>query len=401
MKIPEVTFDLASGTDTLAGPRFVWSLVHGNLAIGWIPAIAQPVVEVRTNRNFFGNEIIPAYMQSWLPEQQFFPRSTPEPYRAAGRLFGVSPLHVQTFVRGWTGHLGNAVVTGLDESLWDTQRNGPKPFPRTVGLITGLASLQPPPLRTFSRYSNEFYEISDWFSAYARTVPDRHPARKDPHEHQPHQAIGGRGAPYRRSHPCRAGAEPPGEGTATGHLVPQHRRPVREGLAVDAGAVRAVVMNGTAAVTMQGCAPADGPLTLLMPSQSMVAPDLVDATAETPFVPSDFDYHAQIQSHAEHDARNPCAAISTIINWAKLLEERTAKQRTPEQTTRRASHPSMPSLFPTPLGFPMQFLQFAHSCFYMLPPRSPFRMLARPFGSFPPRAIGSTTRPMPRRACLM
>lgn len=178
MKIPEVTFDLATGTDTLAGPRFVWSLVHGNLAIGWIPAVAQPVVEVRTNRNFFGNEIIPAYMQSWLPEQQFLPRSTPEPYRVAGRLLGVSPLHVQTFVRGWTGHLGNAAVTGLDELMWDTRRNGPKPFPRTAGLMTGLASLQPPPLRTFSRYSNEFYEISDWFSAYARTVPERHPARR-------------------------------------------------------------------------------------------------------------------------------------------------------------------------------------------------------------------------------
>ena len=171
MKAPEVTLDLASGTDTLAGPRFIWSLIHGNLAIGWIPAIAQPVVEVRTNRNFFGSEIIPAYMQDWLPEQQYFPRSTPAPYRMVGQRLGVSPLHVQTFVRGWTGHLGNAVVTGLDELMWDAEQNGPKPFPRFTGLITGLAGLEPPKLRTFSRYSNEFYEISDWFRAYSRTVP--------------------------------------------------------------------------------------------------------------------------------------------------------------------------------------------------------------------------------------
>ena len=177
MKAPEVALDLATGTDTLAGPRFIWSLIHGNLAIGWIPAVAQPVVEVRTNRNFFGDEIIPTYMLDWLPEQQYFPRSTPEPYRVAGRLLDVSPLHVQTFARGWTGHFGNAVVRGIDELMWDAQRNGPKPFPRFVGLITGLASLEPPPLRTVTRYSNEFYEISDWFSAYARTVPERHPAR--------------------------------------------------------------------------------------------------------------------------------------------------------------------------------------------------------------------------------
>ena len=178
IKIPEVALDLAGGTDTLAGPRFVWSLIHGNLAIGWIPAVVQPVVEVRTNRNFFGDEIIPTYMLDWLPEEQYFPRSTPEPYRVAGRLLGVSPLHVQTFVRGWTGHFGNAVVTGMDDLMWNAPQNGPRPFPRFAGLITGLASLEPPRLRTVTRYSNEFYEISDWFSAYARTVPERHPARR-------------------------------------------------------------------------------------------------------------------------------------------------------------------------------------------------------------------------------
>ena len=176
IKIPEVALDLATDTDTLAGPRFLWSLIHGNLAIGWIPAIAQPVVEIRTNRNFFGDEIIPAYMLNWLPEQQYFPRSTPEPYRVAGQYLGVSPLHVQTFTRGWTGHLGNAVVTGIDEWMWDAEQNGPKPFPRFAGLASGLANLEPPRLRTVTRYSNEFYEISDWFNAYARTVPARHPA---------------------------------------------------------------------------------------------------------------------------------------------------------------------------------------------------------------------------------
>ena len=171
MKVPEVALDLAAGTDTLAGPRFIWALIHGNLAIGWIPAIAQPVVEIRTNRNFFGGEIIPAYMQDWLPEEQYFPRSTPEPYRVVGQSLGVSPLHVQTCARAWTGHLGNVAVTGLDELMWDANQKGPKPFPRFAGLITGFASLEPPRLRTYTRYSNEFYEISDWFRAVSRTRP--------------------------------------------------------------------------------------------------------------------------------------------------------------------------------------------------------------------------------------
>ena len=178
MKVPELALDLTTGTDTLAGHKFIWSLIHGNLAIGWIPAIAQPAVEVQTNRNFYGDEIVPPYMQDWLPEQQYFPRSTPEPYRVVGQYLDVSPLHVQTFARGWTGHLGNAVVIGIDELMWDARQNGPKPFPRFVGLITGSRSLEPSPLRTFTRYSDEFYEISDWFRAFARTVPERHPARQ-------------------------------------------------------------------------------------------------------------------------------------------------------------------------------------------------------------------------------
>ena len=50
-----------------------------------------------------------------------------------------------------------------------------EPFPRTAGLITGFATLQPPPLRTFTRHSNEFYEISDWFNAAANAAPGQRP----------------------------------------------------------------------------------------------------------------------------------------------------------------------------------------------------------------------------------
>ncbi len=170
IKLPEVALDLVTGRKTVAGPKFVWSLVHGNLAVGWIPTVLQPLVEIRTNRNFFGDEIIPAYMANWEPSRQFFDRSTPLPYREMGALLDVSPLHVQTVVRGWTGHLGNAVVTALDEAMWDENGNGPKPFPRTLRLLTGVHSLQPPRPRTYTRYGNEFYAISDWAQGRVRSV---------------------------------------------------------------------------------------------------------------------------------------------------------------------------------------------------------------------------------------
>ena len=169
IKLPEVALDLVAGRETLAGPKFVWSLVHGNLAVGWIPAVAQPIVEIRTNRNFFGDEIIPPYMANWPAERQYFDRSTPLPYRGVGAVLNVSPLHVQTIVRGWTGHLGNAVVVALDEAMWNERANGPKPFPKTARLLTGVYSLQPPRPRTYTRFGNEFYAISDWAEGYARS----------------------------------------------------------------------------------------------------------------------------------------------------------------------------------------------------------------------------------------
>ena len=169
IKLPEVALDLVAGRETLAGPKFVWSLVHGNLAVGWVPAVAQPIVEIRTNRNFFGDEIIPPYMANWPAERQYFDRSTPLPYRDVGAALNVSPLHVQTVVRGWTGHLGNAAVVALDEAMWSERVNGPKPFPKTARLLTGIYSLQPPRPRTYTRFGNEFYAISDWAEGYARS----------------------------------------------------------------------------------------------------------------------------------------------------------------------------------------------------------------------------------------
>ncbi|MDE0258465.1 MAG: hypothetical protein OXR82_08800, partial [Gammaproteobacteria bacterium] len=64
---------------------------------------------------------------NWPAERRYFDRSTPLPYRGVGAALNVSPLHVQTIVRGWTGHLGNAAVVALDEAMWNERTNGPKP----------------------------------------------------------------------------------------------------------------------------------------------------------------------------------------------------------------------------------------------------------------------------------
>ena len=175
MKLPEISFDLSSDTNTLAGPRFAWSLIQGNLAVSWLPAILQPVWEVKTNRNFFGAPIIPGYMMNWPASRQFHSRSTPELLIQAGQLTGVSPLHLQTFLRSWTGHLGNLVIASVDEATWDVERYGEKPFPRTFGLATGLASIHAPQFKPYDRWSEEYYKLANWGEAWSRSSHDRIP----------------------------------------------------------------------------------------------------------------------------------------------------------------------------------------------------------------------------------
>ena len=170
MKVPEIMFDLTSGTGTLAGARYAWSLIHGNLAISWLPAVLQPVWEVKTNRNFYGAPIIPGYMANWPAKFKFFSGSTPEPMVQLGQLINVSPLHIQTFTRSWTGHLGRFVITGLDELMWNTELNGENPYPRTLGLATGMAAIQAPKFKTRSRWTERFYEMLYEAEAIDRTI---------------------------------------------------------------------------------------------------------------------------------------------------------------------------------------------------------------------------------------
>lgn len=170
MKIPEIMFDLISGTETLAGIRYAWSLIHGNLAISWLPAVVKPVWEVKTNRNFFGDPIIPGYMANWPASFQFHTRSTPEFMVQLGKLINVSPLQIQTFIRSWTGHLGTLIIAAVDDITWNAEEYGENPYPKTLGLVTGISAMQGPKLKSWSRWTDKLYEMLYEAEAIQRTV---------------------------------------------------------------------------------------------------------------------------------------------------------------------------------------------------------------------------------------
>ncbi len=168
MKLPEIALDVAGGAETLASWRFFGHLLHGNLSIGLLPAAIKPLWEIETNTNFFGAPVVPPYMQNWRPNSKRHYRSTLQPYRWIGHQMNVSPLQVETFVRGYTGHLGNLVMTGLDESAWDEEENGPKPFPRFPSYVTGSNAVVNPGANSRSWWMDYFYDSRDYYPRCAR-----------------------------------------------------------------------------------------------------------------------------------------------------------------------------------------------------------------------------------------
>ena len=168
MKLPEITLDVVGSVDSLAGLDFFGHLIHGNVSIGWLPAAIKPIWEIETNTNFFGEEIVPPYMQLWQPPSNRHYRSTLAPYVFVGEVLNVSPLQVETFVRGYTGHLGNLAMTGLDELAWDSGSNGLKPFPRFLSYASGMGVLINPGAESTSWWMNYFYDTQDYYPRCAR-----------------------------------------------------------------------------------------------------------------------------------------------------------------------------------------------------------------------------------------
>lgn len=168
MKLPEIGLDVVGSVDSLAGLGFFGHLVHGNVSIGWFPAAIKPIWEVKTNTNFFGEEIVPPYMQLQQPPSSRHYRSTLFPYVFVGRVLNVSPLQVETIVRGYTGHLGNLAMTGLDELAWDSDSNGPKPFPRFLSYASGMGALVNPGAESSSWWMSYLYDLQDNYPRCAR-----------------------------------------------------------------------------------------------------------------------------------------------------------------------------------------------------------------------------------------
>ena len=107
----------------------------------FVPTGVSPILNQLTNRDTFTNRtLIPGQMEKWLPEYQYTPYTT-EAAKAIGKIVGAfpgvratsinqdspvaggvaraltSPILIENYVRGWTGTLGNYVLSLGDLAL--------------------------------------------------------------------------------------------------------------------------------------------------------------------------------------------------------------------------------------------------------------------------------------------
>ena len=112
---PQVLYDVISGKED--GKYVADAVAHtfmNTFSFNPIPQVIKPTLEVYTNYDFFrGREIESARLRN-LPKEQRADTTTPGAVRALGQLtseVGISPVQLETLVRG---HLGTLGVLGLN-----------------------------------------------------------------------------------------------------------------------------------------------------------------------------------------------------------------------------------------------------------------------------------------------
>lgn len=81
----------------------------------FVPQGAKPIVQLATNRDLYtGDEIVPSYLKdNKTPEKQVF-KNTSQSYRDIGKILGVSPLQVKSFVKGYGAGGGEQILENTD-----------------------------------------------------------------------------------------------------------------------------------------------------------------------------------------------------------------------------------------------------------------------------------------------
>ncbi len=76
--------------------------------------IADPILSMQTNKNWYGSRIVPSYMENWDPSTQYT-EDTAWLFVTVGRAIGKSPMMLQYVAQQYTGYLGQVVIPAMSD----------------------------------------------------------------------------------------------------------------------------------------------------------------------------------------------------------------------------------------------------------------------------------------------
>lgn len=76
--------------------------------------IADPILSMQTNKNWYGSRIVPSYMENWDPSTQYT-EDTAGLFVTVGRAIGKSPMMLQYVAQQYTGYLGQVVIPAMSD----------------------------------------------------------------------------------------------------------------------------------------------------------------------------------------------------------------------------------------------------------------------------------------------
>ncbi len=115
--LPEALIRNAMGESTGEGLRAVKHSIMNTLAFNPIPQAIKPMVELWANKNSFtGQPIIPEYMLKLDPAEQYR-ESTSGAAKILGNMSGLSPLQIDSFMKGYMGSSANYINAMLDLAI--------------------------------------------------------------------------------------------------------------------------------------------------------------------------------------------------------------------------------------------------------------------------------------------
>nr|DAM75412.1 MAG TPA: Type I restriction enzyme Methylase [Caudoviricetes sp.] len=76
--------------------------------------IADPILSMQTNKNWYGSRIVPSYMENWDPSTQYT-EDTAGLFVGVGRFIGKSPMMLQYVAQQYTGYLGQVVIPAMSD----------------------------------------------------------------------------------------------------------------------------------------------------------------------------------------------------------------------------------------------------------------------------------------------